>query len=472
MSEIKFGTDGWRGVIADDFTFANVRMVSQAVADYLNSFRKEETKVAVGYDTRFLSNRYAECVSEVLAGNGIKAILSQTPVPSPCLSFMIKNLGLDGGVMVTASHNPPQFNGIKFKASYAGSADKSITSNIESFLYKNEPKILQIDEAKKTEAISVIDFFPPYIETLKTFVDFEMIANSGFKIVADAMYGAQDHLVEKILSGTACKITTIHGEPNPVFGGIYPEPIPPHTDELQKTVVDLKADVGLATDGDGDRSGAMKSNGEFVSAHQILSMLLIHLHKNRKLTGKVAKTISTTTLVEKIAEKYGLELIETPIGFKYICELLRTDDILIGGEESGGNGYQGYIPERDGTLTGLLLLEMMAFEKKNLDEIMAEIDAEYGTFRYKRIDIEYPWEMKDKLLKWLNENPPEEINSSKIATIKTFDGVKFIAENDDWLLIRPSGTEPVLRIYAEAKSSDEVDGLLKLGKKLSEDVLK
>ncbi len=470
-TEIKFGTDGWRGVIADTFTFDSVRTVSQAAADYLRTLDKREIRVVIGYDTRFQSETFAALAAEVLAANGIQVVLSTRAIPSPCVSWAIKEHGFDSGVMFTASHNPPEFNGFKFKAAYAGSADKALTSKIESHLYRTEPRVMALEEAKAAGRVEEADFVPGYLDGVRAFVDFERIAASGLRVVADAMYGAQQRLMAAVLDGTTCTVDVIRGERNPNFPGIFPEPIPPHTEALQRAVRERGADVGLAVDGDADRIGACMASGEFVSPHQIFAMLLLHFLENRQGTGLVVKTISSTTLVEKIVRKYRLELVEVPIGFKHICELLRRRDVLIGGEESGGIGFKGYIPERDGTLSGLLLLELMARTGKRLDEIMAELDAEYGTFRYRRVDVDYPLERKDDLLRHLAKHPLAELDGSRVVEVKTYDGVKFIAENDDWLLVRPSGTEPVLRIYAEAKSFEVVDTLLALGEAKARSIL-
>jgi len=407
----------------------------------------------------------------VLAGNGIRTVVSTRAVPSPCLSYAIKREGFDAGVMITASHNPPRFSGFKIKADYAGSADERVTAKVESHLFRTEPKVVPLDEAKAKGLVEEADFVPGYLDGLRAFVGFERIAGSGFHVVADAMYGAQQRLMATLLDGTTCTVEVIRGERDPTFSGIFPEPIPPHTEALQRAVPERGADVGFAVDGDADRIGACKATGEFISPHQAFAMLLLHFLENRKGRGIVVKTISSTTLVEKIAQKYGLELIEVPIGFKHVCELLRTRDVLIGGEESGGIGFTGYIPERDGTLCSLLLLELMAMTGKRLDDIMAGLDEEFGTFRFRRVDIEYPLERKSDLLRHLAERPAKVLHGSPVAEVKTYDGVKFIAENDDWLLVRPSGTEPVLRIYAEAKSFEVVDALLAQGEEMARSIL-
>jgi alpha-D-glucose phosphate-specific phosphoglucomutase len=470
MTNIEFGTDGWRGVVDDDFTLENVRVVAQATADYLHSLPDVKKELAVGYDARRLSPESARAVAEVLAGNDIRVLLGDRIVATPTLVYAIKHGSLGGGVMITASHNPPRFNGFKFKPHYAGSADETITEAIESFLWKNEPKSLPLDQAEAQGLIETGDLWVPYERNLKSYVNLDVLKEAGLKVVADPMHGSQGRLLERILSGTSCSVETIHAEPDSSFGGLSPEPIPPHVKELQKTVVESGADVGLAADADGDRVGAVDSKGEFVTPHQILAMLLLHLYKNRGWRGIVVKTITTTTLVERIAKRLGLVWRETPVGFKYICEIMRNEDVLIGGEESGGISFKDYFPERDGALSALLLLEMMATEGKKLEEIRAEIDAKCGTFRYNRMDITVPEENKKKLFKKLRTNPPQRLDDKNVVSVKTFDGVKMILEDDSWLMLRASGTEPKVRIYSEAKSFEDVDRLLKIGNVIAQEV--
>ncbi len=469
MTEIKFGTDGWRGVVHEDFTLDNVRIVAQAIADYVNSTSDAKKKLAVAYDARNLSPESAEAVAEVMAGNDVGVLLSETIVPTPTLVYAIKHHSLGGGVMVTASHNPPRFNGIKFKPFYAGSADERITEAIEGYLRKHEPRMAPIDQARRKGLVETQDFWAPYEENLKSYVDLRLLSRCRLRVIADPMHGAQGRLLERILAGTWCEVKTIHGDPDPTFGGLAPEPIPPHLDELQATVVREGADVGFAADADGDRIGAVNSRGEFVTPHQILAMLLLHFYNNRGWKGIVVKTLTTSTLIEKIAQNLGLPLRETPVGFKHICQLMLHEDVLIGGEESGGIGYKNYFPERDSALSALLLLELMATEGKKLDGIMAQIDAKYGSFCYRRTDIHYPDEKKAKLLDGLKRNPPERLGNRKVVQVKSYDGVKLVLENDDWLMWRASGTEPILRIYAEAKSHNDVDALLALGNSIAQE---
>jgi len=468
MTTIRFGTDGWRGVVNEDFTLDNVRVVAQAIADYIHSSSFPKREIAVGFDGRTLSPESARAMAEVLAGNGISVLLSEGMVPTPVLVYAIKHHQLAGGVMVTASHNPPRFNGIKFKPFYAGSADEKITEAIEGYLWKETPRILSVEEAERKRVVRIENLWGAYEENLRSYVDLQAIWRAPLKVIADPMHATQGRLIERILSGSAIEVKTIHADPDPAFGGLSPEPIPPHTEGLEKAVLEERADVGLAADADGDRIGAVNSRGEFVTPHQILAMLLLHLYTNRRWRGAVVKTITTSTLVRKVAEDLVLPFYETPVGFKHICEIMRREDVLIGGEESGGMSFKNYFPERDGALCGLLLLELMVAEGKKLEEIMADIDEKYGTFRYGRIDIRYSEESKAKLFARLKANPPERMDSHTVAHLDTRDGVKLILDNEDWLIFRASGTEPKLRIYAEAKSFDDVKKLLAIGNSMAE----
>lgn len=467
MSKIKFGTDGWRGVISEDVTFDNVRIVTQAISDYLNdSGRGKESRAIVGYDTRFLSDRYAQLVCEVLAGNGIKAILTDGPCPVPVVCYTIKRLGLAGGVMVTASHNPPRFNGIKFKADYAGSGTPEITGKIESFIGRHPPKTIPIDQAKASGMVQVEDPTPEYFDLVHSYIDMEKLSSSGLRVLVDSMYGCGDEFIAKLLKATNCKVTTIHAKPDPMFGGVNPEPLPENLKELISLTKEGDFDLGLATDGDGDRIGAVRSDGTFVNAHWILALLLLHLIRYRKWTGSVCKTVATTSLLSKIAKKYNLPLHETPVGFKHISQLMRQEDVLIGGEESGGIGFKNYIPERDGFISGLLLMEMVAAASRSLIEIIADAEEEFGRFCYFREDFHYPVEKGAQIVEGLKKSPPQKIQGSVVGETKTFDGIKFILKDASWLMIRPSGTEPKLRIYAEADSLNKVKAMVAFGREL------
>lgn len=461
MGKIKFGTDGWRGVISKDFTFDNVKIVSQAMADYLKKEKIGEREIIIGYDARFLSKEYAHLVASVLAGNGIKVILSDRIQPVPCVCFAIKDRKAAGGIMITASHNPFQYNGIKFKGEYAGSADEATTRKIEDFLYKNKPKEIDFEASQR------IDLTPPYLQFLKSFVNLEAIKGAPLKVVVDSMYGAGKDYTAQALKGGKCQVITIRGEENPSFGGINPEPIALNLKALIDKIREEKADVGLATDGDGDRLGVMDSEGNFVNPHQVLSLLTLHLIESKGWSGGIVKTISTTSLLNKIAEKHKRKIYKTPVGFKYICELMIKEDILIGGEESGGIGVKNHVPDRDGLLSGLLLLEMIALKKKPLAQIQEEMRKEFGTYLYKRIDTEYPLDKRDILIPTLRKKPPKELADIKVREIDASDGIKFILEDNSWFLIRTSGTEPIIRIYAESDEEGKLERIMEAGKEMA-----
>ena len=467
MERIKFGTDGWRGVISKDFTFENVKIVSQAMADYLKKEKIGEREIIIGYDARFLSQEYARLVASVLAGNGIRVILSDRIQPVPCVCFAIKGTKAAGGVMITASHNPFKYNGIKFKGEYAGSADEATTKKIEGFLYKNKPKEMDFEAEEKKGLIQTIDLTPPYLQFLKSFVNLESIKESPLKVVVDSMYGAGKDYTAQVLKGEKCQVITIRGEENPSFGGIKPEPILENLKALVDKIREEKADVGLATDGDGDRLGVMDSEGNFVNPHQVLSLLTLHLIESKGWSGGIVKTISTTSLLNKIAEKHKRKIYKTPVGFKYICELMLKKDILIGGEESGGIGVKNHVPDRDGLLAGLLLLEMIALKKKPLSQIQEEMRKEFGTYLYQRIDSEYPLDKRDILISTLKKNPPKELADIEVKKIDASDGIKFILVDNSWLLFRTSGTEPIIRIYAESDEEGKLEKIMEAGKELA-----
>ena len=461
---IKFGTDGWRAIISEDFTFKNVRMVSQAIADH---FKGEGVTFAVGYDWRFLSEKYAELVTEVLTANGIKVLLSDKAVPTPLVSLSIKNKKLSGGVMITASHNPPIYNGIKIKASYASSADEKITKSVESFLGKNKIKSISLEEGLSSGMLEKIDLKPDYVKFISSYIDMKVLKKANLNVLVDCMYGVGDGYIKEILKDTDIQITQMRATRDPLFGGINPEPIPKNLDAVFKEMKKGSYDIAIVNDGDADRICAVMPGGRYISAGHIMALLLLHFIEDKKWKGGVVKTISNTTLIERIVKKYNLKLHETPVGFKYICRLMLDEDILIGGEESGGIGVKNYMPERDGMLLGLLLIEMMAHRKKGIVDIMKDVEAEFGQFCYKRIDMDYHDDKKKKLMEFLKTNPPKEILKKPVTETKTYDGYKFIMEDDSWLIMRLSGTEPILRIYAEASSEDLAQEYLEFGKKIA-----
>ncbi|MCM8783470.1 MAG: phosphoglucomutase/phosphomannomutase family protein [Candidatus Omnitrophica bacterium] len=469
---IKFGTDGWRAVISDDFTFENVVLVSQAIADYFNkraqlSQRKDAPEIVVGYDTRFLSESYAQMVAEVLSGNGIKVYLINKPSPTPMVCFFIKKHKLSGGIIITASHNPPQYNGIKIKMDYAGPAEPEVTKEIESFIGQSKIRRINQKEAIEKKLLELIDPSQEYVKFLRSYLNLSLLRRRSYRILVDVMYGTGDDFIPRILKGTKCKVTLLHQERNPLFGGINPEPIPKNMKEVVEKMKKGKFDLAIVNDGDADRVSCVRPDGRIINAGGVLALIILHLLEDRKWLGGVVKTISNTTLINKIAQKYNLKLYETAVGFKYVAKIMREEDILAGGEESGGIGVKHYLPERDGMLTGLLILEMMAYRRKSIIEIMNDIDREFGKFYYVREDIHYPQELKNKLFLVLKEKPFENILGKKVLEVKDFDGIKFISADESWLLFRLSGTEPILRIYAEAHTQKRADMLLKFGKEFA-----
>jgi len=470
LKRIIFGTDGWRGVIAQDFTFDNVRVVAQAIADYLKAKGLDQRGLIVGYDTRFLSDMFARSLAEVAASNDIPVFLASKPTPTPIVSFTVKNRNAGGGVVITASHNPSMYNGIKFKLDYGGSAMTQITKEIESLLYRSPVKY---DEGKAKRYVREADFEADYFDRIKNLVDLQLIGEAGFKIVVDAMHGAGDRIIERLLSDTKCQLKNIRFQPDPMFGGVKPEPIPRNLQPLIDTVVGWGADIGLATDGDADRFGVITSKGEFVSPHEAFALLILHLHQNRGWRGKVVKTASVCNIVSKVAEKLGLPVYETAVGFKNICELMLKADILIGGEESGGVGFKNHVPERDGILASLLILEMMAIKEEGIDEILKELKEEFGEVHYDRIDLLYDKPDRMEIVPNLESNPPRQVCGLKVERVSTYRGVEVVngikfhfADHRSWLLIRASETEPIMRIYAEATDDDTVQRLLREGQLL------
>jgi alpha-D-glucose phosphate-specific phosphoglucomutase len=468
LTKIKFGTDGWRGVIADDFTFESVRRVAQATADYWNSLVGAKKAAIVGYDNRFLSETYAKLVCEVLAANGIKALYPPLAVPTPAVTFAVRDRKLCGAVMVTASHNPPQFNGYKLKAHYAGPADPEICAQVEARVDRSVVRSVGFDDGVKNGAIEIYDPRTAHVAAVKKIINLKKIRGAKLRIVADSMYGCGGNLLEALLEKSACRVQTIRANRDPLFGGISPEPIGKNLGALCDAVKKSRAQIGLATDGDADRLGIVNDKGQYVSIQLVFAMLLLHLLRNRgQKTGLVVKSANSTVLIDRICRAYGLKWVEVPVGFKYICQQMRETDVLIGGEESGGIGFQGHIPERDGILANLMLLEMLTMTGKRLTEIARELQKEFGASSYDRIDMRFPLEKREKFIEILRTQPPKELLGVPLAQMKDFDGVKYIAKDDSWLMFRTSGTEPIIRIYSEAASAARVKKLLEHGKALA-----
>jgi alpha-D-glucose phosphate-specific phosphoglucomutase len=472
---IKFGTDGWRAVIAETFTFENVRLASQAVADYFLDTADTNTnlEVIIGFDTRFLSDRFAAEAARVMAANGIVAYLARADAPTPAISYNIVHKKAVGGIMITASHNPPRYNGFKIKAAYGGAASKQQIRAIEQKLFAISERIgANLMDYKKAEEKGLIHKFDPawpYYEHLTTnLINMDIISNGELKVVADSMYGAGRGVLGEIVSRTRTKIRELHSDMNPGFGGIHPEPMGKNLKELIIAVQNENAHLGIATDGDADRVGAVDEQGNYVDPHTIMALAVRYLVEKRALTGAIAKTISSTLMLNRLAKKYGLELHETPVGFDVIAKLMVEEDILLGGEESGGISIKGHIPEGDGILMSLLLMEIVADANVPLSELVADIQKVAGPTVYKRDDIRLRnFVSKDEMVKQLVEKTPEKIAGETVVKVDSYDGVKYHLADDSWLLIRPSGTEPVLRVYAEASNEAAIDDMLQMGRKLS-----
>ena len=472
MASIKFGTDGWRAVIAEDFNFSNVDRVAQAAADFwrANPIAGTEAKIVVGYDRRFLSNEFGWRVAEVLAGNGFKVILTPEPTPTPSVSFAVKQERAVGGVMITASHNPPAFNGFKLKSHYGGSAEPATCQAVEGFLDASPVRAQPFAQASAGGQIGVRDVRPAHYAALKKLVDFKLIARSGLRFAHEALFGVGSGCFDQLLAGTSCRVTTLNGAHDPLFGGINPEPIEKNYGRSSAYLRRHPHDICLVTDGDADRVGGMDGRGNYLSTHQLICLLLRHFFVERKGRGRVVKALTTTSMVDKMCAGFGLELTETGVGFKYIAAEMIKGGVLLGAEESGGIGFAGHIPERDGIAAGLFLLEMLATARVSVNRLVVGLEKEYGPHRYGRIDTHFPLEKRGALMEFLKNSPPAKLLRSPVADMKTYDGVKFIARDTSWLMLRGSGTEPILRIYAEAKSDADVAKLLKAGVELTKQV--
>jgi phosphomannomutase len=465
MSNIKFGTDGWRAVIAEDFTFRNVDRVAQATADFWksNPIDGTEARAVVGYDRRFLSDQFARRTAEVLAGNGFEVTLTNEPTPTPAVSYLVKKQKAIGGVMITASHNPPAFNGFKLKAYYGGSAEPGICKAVEELLDKNPVQPSASENRSRKATIKEQNIRPGYYDAIKRLVDFQLIARSKLKFAHEALFGVGAGCFDELLAGTTCKVMTLNAAHDPNFGGINPEPIAKNYGRSAAFLKRHPHDICLVTDGDADRVGGMDGRGNPLSTHQIICLLLEHFVRNRKAQGRVIKALTTTSMVDKMCEHYGLPLVETGVGFKYICAEMIKGNVLLGFEESGGIGYPGHVPERDGILSGLMLLELLATEKRSINGLLKRLEKEYGPHHYARIDARFPLEKRSALMDFCKNNPPAKLIRSPLKEVKSYDGVKFIGEDGSWLMLRGSGTEPILRIYAEAKSAADAKSLLRVG---------
>jgi phosphomannomutase len=483
---IHFGTDGWRAVISDTFTFNNLRMLTQAIADAVASETWDKSgnggsvpdpkKFVVGFDTRFLSDRYAGDVARVLAANGYTVYLAQSDAPTPAISYAVKNLNAIAGVMITASHNAPRYNGLKLKAAYGGSALPEECHRVEVYLNDNEerargPNLMDFDLAREQGLIQRFNPLPAYFEHMRKLINSDVIADNPQRFVVDSMHGSGRGVIKAFLQGTGCEIAEIRSEMNPGFGGVHPEPIAKNLGALAGAIGAGMGNFGVTTDGDADRIGAMDERGNFVDPHKIMALALRYLVEKRKWSGAAVRTVSTTRMVDRLCKRYGLKLYETPVGFNHIADYMMSEDILIGGEESGGISFKGHIPEGDGPIMGLLLVEILAVAKKPLYALVEDLLAEVGPAFYERTDLRLHHPVaKVEMTNFLTKKAPAEIGGQKVIDISNIDGVKYVMADDSWLLIRPSGTEPVLRVYAEGRSVEMVRALLGYGETVAASV--
>lgn len=466
-SAVKFGTDGWRGVIAEDFTFENVRAAANAIAHYVLANEDAQRGIAIGYDTRFGSPAFARAVADVVAAAGIPVLLADRVTPTPALSFAVRHLGCAGGVVITSSHNPYNWNGVKYKASYGGSGKPSIMAAIESHLGK------PVARAAEAAPIKECNFVPDYVAALRAFVDLDAISRSSFRFAIDCMYGAGAGVLSGIFDSIGTDFVQIRANADPLFPGINPEPIEPHLRALQEVAVAEKCHAGFVTDGDADRIGAVDEHGKVVTSHMIFAVLLRWLLERKRWPGEVVRAFNTTKMLDRICARHGRKLHEVGIGFKYVTDLMLERDILIGGEESGGIGITRHLPERDGLLNALLLATVMAEEKRTLAELVSDLENEYGAHHYDRVDLHIADEIKDDAIRRARAGV-EDFAGMRVLRMETLDGVKFYLENpaaqgiqnaaETWLLFRASGTEPLLRIYSESCTADSVARLLQAGR--------
>jgi phosphomannomutase len=464
MTDIKFGTDGWRGVIADDFTFQNVRRVAGAIASYVRKHEDAKRGVFIGYDTRFASPTAARVASEVIAAGGIPVKLASDYTPTPAISLAVRNQNAAGGVVVTSSHNPWNWNGVKFKGKFGGSATPAIMQVIEA-----ELRAGAMPNGNRAR-IEEVDVKPAYIEAICKFADLDLITRAKFKVAIDSMHGSGRGVLAKILRDRGIEHVAIRQELNPLFPGINPEPIEPHIALLQKTVAREGCHAGLATDGDADRIGAVAEDGTFVDSHKIFSILTRWLLERKKWPGEIVRAFNTTRMLDRIAARYGRKLHECPIGFKHIADLMMEREILIGGEESGGIGYSRFLPERDGVLNSLLLCNVMAEEGKPLGQLVADLQREYGPHYYGRRDLHIPDAVKQSAITRARADATRTLGKYKVLKKEGLDGVKLFLDAptkgngaDAWILFRASGTEPLLRLYAEAATPELVEEILESG---------
>jgi len=470
-SPIKFGTDGWRGIIAQDFTFDNVRVCAQAVADYLKQSGLDSRGLIIGYDTRFASEDFASAAAEVAAGNGIKVYLCPKATPTPVISFGILAQKAGGAIIITASHNPPIWNGFKYKTEDGAGAPDEVTGEIEKnisrVLAARQIKQMSLTEALKQGLVEYLDLAPIYFRHVARLIDLDELRRAGLKVIIDSMYGAGAGYLKEFLSGGTIEVVEINSERNPLFPGIRPEPIAANLARLSATVKEQGADVGVATDGDADRLGIMDEKGGFITTLQLFALLCLYLLEVRGERGALIKTVTTTSMLYRLGEIFDVPVHETPVGFKYVAPIMLTENALIGGEESGGFGFRGHAPERDGILSALYFLDLMIKTGKTPSQLIDYLYSKVGPHHFDRMDVEFPEPERQAIIERIKRNPPEYIEEVKVEKFDATDGFRFILADTTWLLIRFSGTEPLLRIYAESSTPTRVKKLLEFGRELA-----
>lgn len=456
MNDITFGTDGWRGIMADDFTFPNVKIVAQAIANYVNEIQIASRGVVIGYDNRFLSPEFAKVCCDILTANGIKVYMTDGATPTPVTAFCVVHEKAAGAIMITASHNPSTHNGIKFIPEYGGPANKGITDKIVHNV-QNIQKTNEIKTKRNESLVEHINLKNEYKQYILKLIDVEVFKKNPLKIVVNPMFGAGIGYTEEILAELGCEVETINNHRDPLFGGSMPEPTMANMQDLIQTMKLKSANLGLANDGDADRFGVIDDSGNYISPNEVIYLLAHYLINDRGYKSPIARTVATTFMVNRIADKHGLKVIETPVGFKYIAEGLMHEGAFIGGEESGGLTIKGAVPEKDGILACLLIAEMCAKYGKNPTQIMEDLKEQYGYLYSGRIDIHTTNEQKQEILNRLQSYNPSKIAEKKVSNKINIDGIKFVMEDGSWTLVRASGTEALFRIYAEGNTKEQRD---------------
>jgi alpha-D-glucose phosphate-specific phosphoglucomutase len=468
---IKFGTDGWRAVIADDFTFANVRYCAQGAADYLKQKGLADRGVYIGYDRRFASEDFAAAAAEVLAANGIHVFLSPKAIPTPFVSFGVITKKTGGGIAITASHNPARWNGFKFReetgASVSSETSIEVEKHVDRAFNANKVKSIPLAQALQEKSVEYFDLTPSYLAGIYKLIDIDSLRRAGLKIAVDSMYGVGSGYFKTLLSGSSTNVIEINSERNPAFPGINPEPIAPNLQKLLSLVTEQKANVGIATDGDADRIGIIDEKGVFLTQLQVFALLCLYLLEVRGERGPLVKTITSTSMLDRLGELYKVPVFETPVGFKYVAPVMIAQNALIGGEESGGYGFRGHIPERDAIPAGLYFLDFMVKTGKTPSQLLSYLYSKVGEHYYDRIDLHFPEEKRQAIINRVREGEPKYIENIRVARVDTQDGFRFILADNSWLLIRFSGTEPILRIYAETNDTERLKRMLQFGRELA-----